>query len=604
MLRGLLLTAVSAGALWAPPSASAVLTSAYDFRAGSLAASYGGQGGSNAPPLKGEGTSSSTFAAGDGYVVPLGVGVPATDWTLAAVVELDSLVGEQRILDLVAGQDDSGLWLRDDRLEWRSGRDTQVTDAVLQAGTPTHLVVVRDDTEVRVHVEGEVVLTLATPSGSFIDPGNGFRLFGADGPAGRLHRLRLVAEGLSVAEVDALSRLDERAPTEVSVMHGTFGTHVEDGTLWAGPRGWIEITAFDDGTGPLQVVEHGVFAEGPPTMLLAAGPDPGGVASAWDVERIRSRIDVPFDTRSLADGGRFRFAGKLVDALGHATPFERELRVDRSPPAGLTVEAPGETAVAVPSFGGAAATGPRDAPSVFVVVCRGTTCDDEEGDEVGIAGSEVIGGRWRSGELTTWPEGEPEPVRVPSLAPGTYVVQASQSDWLGNTTTTEAVFRAEGRVRREPPPAAGGPPAVDPGPSTRGTLPPRLLTPAALLARNRMSVIAALLREGLRGLTRDGRAVVGVSTDRPAGVVVQLYDGTAPKTVDPKAKASDRAGRLVATGRRTLAGPGTGRVTVRVTRRGRSLLKGSRSRRLAVRTIVTPRGGRPVADTRRITLRR
>ena len=103
----MLLIAVSAGLLWAPPAASAALTSAYDFRAGSLEASFGDGGGSSPPPLKGEGTSSSTFDAGAGYVVPLSPSFPPRTWTVATVVELASLEGEQRLLDLTGGLSDA-----------------------------------------------------------------------------------------------------------------------------------------------------------------------------------------------------------------------------------------------------------------------------------------------------------------------------------------------------------------------------------------------------------------------------------------------------------------------------------------------------------------
>lgn len=597
----MLVVAMSAGALWAPATASAVLTSAYDFRAGSLAASYGAEGAPNPPALTGEGTGSNVFDAGDGYVVPLPTGFPPDGWSIVALVEFDAFAGAQRIFDVSSGLSSDGLWLRDGTLEWRNGRDTALAEDPLPIGVPVLLTIVRDGDQVRVQVDGEVVMTLFAPSGSYIDPDAELRLFGTQGPAGRLHRLRVLSHGIRVAELGALGRLDEHAPTEVSVADDSPGTYFDGQTLWVGRRGLFKVRAVDDGTGPPEVADYGVAASGSPTMLPAVGATPAGKASAQAVERIVSEVDVPFDTRFLTDGEAYRFDGKVVDRVGHQTPFERAFRVDRSPPAGLTVDAPGDTTSSVPTFEGAAGTAPRDAPSVYVTVCRGTTCDDEDGDEVAYAGSFVVDGHWRTGDLMTWPETERAPVHV-TLAPGTYVARATQEDWLGNASTTDAVFRVAAAQAPDPPRPPGG--TAPPSSDDRRAAPPALLSPAALLARNRRSVVTALLREGLRGLTKDGKAVADVFADRPAEVVVQLYDGSPPKTVDPKARASSRGARLIGTGRRVLTAPGAAKVTVRLAKRGRALLRGKRSRRITVRTIVVPRGGRPVATTERLTLSR
>ena len=571
-----------------PAAAPATLHSGYDFPGGSLAASFGEFGVPQPPPLEGQGTSTGAFEAGDGYLASL-AGVFSPDaWTVIVSLELDAVGGEQRILDLTGGLAVDGLWLNEGVLEWRSGRATQSGGRPLEAGEPAHLVVVRDQDGLRVYRDGSVALTVDTPGGAVMDPFAGLRLFGADGPPGRLRRLRVLDHALTPAQILALRELDAEAPTEVSVLPGSWGTYVDGSEFWVGPLGAFAVTGRDDGTGPLDL-DAAIFDERATAQL--GGPlTATSSASGHQVEEIVSAIDVPFDARALADGGSYRLRGTLTDRVGRSAAFDRPFRADLSPPVGLTVATPPDSVVSVPVFEGAAATGSRDAPSVAVLVCHGTTCDATEGDEVGFAGTAVDGGRWRISDLVAWRDGVRDPVDVDELAPGTYVVQASQPDFVGNVAIAETTFRVVGRPRPEPSRPRSPVPAPPVAPPVLTPPGPQLLSPAALLARNRSSVIASLRRERLRGLLKDGRAAVDVFTDRPAQIVVELRD------------VSTR--RLLATGRRSFSATGPGRLAVRLSRRGRALLKGRRSRRVRVQTTIAPRGAPPVSAAQRLTLRR
>jgi hypothetical protein len=560
-------------ALALPATASAELYSAYDLPGGSLTASFGKTG--NPPPL--------TLEEGR-YGIPTGAIPVGGAWSVAFTVTPPS--GDTDLLEV----GHSTLSLRDGVLEWSHRGGTQGGGAPVPAGIATQIVLSRDDGVVRVFRDKALVHEVLE-SGTHLD---GLRV------TGHASRVRLFTHALGTEEALALRPADGQAPGAVSWGPG-HGLYQDGSTLWAGPRGFFALEASDDGTGPL-AFQVGVYARSA-IVASPAGPIDRGAYPVGN-EEIVSGASVPFDLRALEHGEEYRVSGAVTDRAGNRTEFERPIRVDLRAPQGLTLDVPDETTDRSPVVGGAAIAGLRDNLSVAVMVCRGATCDADPEDEVAFGGGAIEDGRWSVPELHRWAGDRPEPVPVTSLPLGTYTIRAIQSDYVDNVATVDRVVRIVAPPRGEGPVVPSPPRTTPPVAETRPAPPPPPSL-CALLARARAAVSAALLRERLRGWLRDGRVDVPVAVDQAAEVVVQVFDGAAPAKVDPRTRAAAaKAGRLLATGRRAFAAPGSGRVTVRLSRRGRTLLKGRRSRRVSVRTIVTPRGGKAVAATHRLTLRR
>lgn len=557
--------------------ASATLHSAWDLHEGSLEASVADGGVAARPSL-------GTEIAGR-LTVPTGTLHTVGAWSV--VLAITPVTGEEEILTLGSG---SRLALEAGKLTWIDAKGNESAAATaLPLGAPAQIVVTHSVEAVTVRGGGT---TLELTDGAADLAG----LTVIDS----VHRIRLFDQVLSPAEVGALRVRDDEAPSGITIDESPKTYRDPDGTLWAGPRGTFLLKAVDDGTGPLDTT-LGVLSGG--SLLPPAGKVTSS-ASAVLNEAVVTSVAVPFDLRALMHGVEYQVAGAVSDRAGQRTEFSLPIRTDLEGPKGLTVAGADRTTERLPKLSGTAAIGARDSDAVSIAVCRGTTCDADPADEIASAGARIENGRWGPAELYTWVEGDPTPRKVLALPLGTYTVRVTHEDFLGNAAVVERRLSIVSPPRQVD--DAGSPSAPVPPGDALIVAPPRPaapLTPSALLARTRSSVVAALLREGLRGLARDGRGVVDVAVDQPAEVVVQLFDGGAPKRVDVKARPA-AARRLIAVGRATFSRAGSRKIAVRLSKRARSLLRSGRLRKVSVRTIVVPRGGRAVADTRTITLRR
>ena len=581
--RLLCLAASVTAALSLPAGARAELRSAYDLHQDEWAlASFAASSG-----VKG---SSSLTAADGGYAVPTGP-LPITGaWSVALTVTPSS--GDTTLMRV--GR--STLSLVEGVTEWTHNAVPDRGDgAPAPAGTAVRIVVSRSAGVVRVYRD-------KTPVHVVEDGGTDLEGLWVTGDAGRI---RVFDHALGEDEALALRPADGQAPGPVTFGHAR-GTYADGPDLWVGRRGLFALGTTDDGTGPVDV-ELAVAPRG--GLAVSSGEASSRSAVAVGNEEIDSQLLVPFDLGALDEGQHgeeLTVAGSVADRVGNETAFTRPIRLDLRAPEGLTVDLPAETTDRSPRVGGAATVGPRDHLAVSVVVCRGDTCDPDPADEVAFGGGPVENGRWSTPGLYRWEGDRPEPVAVGSLPLGTYTFRASHGDYVENHAAVDRVVRIVAPAPHVDPPVA--PPTLLPGPPLADTFrpsPPAPRSPSALLARARQAVLAALLSERLRGWLKDGRVDVPVAVDQPAALVVQVFDGAAPAKVDPKARASAAARRrLIGTGRRAFRAAGSGKVAVRLSRRGRSLLKGRRSRRVSVRTIVVPRGGKPVAVTQRLTLKR
>lgn len=599
--------------------AQADLVRAYDFPGGELDASFDATD-EDRTPLKAVGATNDVFTEGQGYVLAT-TGITGR-YVIDLSVHLNDLDPNPgapgdflqilRFADTGSGTEkDAGIYVEDGRLRVVEDGGTGVGDPSdpLTPNADLRLTIVFDPSfsagpQILIYRDGDFGSTAVDvfASGSFgaLAPG-GATLFRDDrSPAvaqleGQMQRLRLFT---AVDDVSALHQFDESGPEGTIIDNGN--EVIQDGELWMGPYAFFSMRAVDDGTAPVSVDAAVYNPDGSGPVASDQG-GPSSVGANTGNEELTSLVGSTFELGTLSEGIRYRFRARLYDKVGNFGDVERFFYLDKTPPSGLTLDTPAETVDRSPAIGGSAVIGVRDEDHVFGSLCKGDACDETEDDYVASFDAAIVNGRWGTSVLKRYgQDGSSTPVR--SLPLGTYAVTALHFDRVGNLVEVKKVINVV-----EPKKAA---PSPSPVVVTRPVA-PQLLSPVALLQRNRGTILASLLREGLRGLTKDGKAAVDVFTDRPAAIVVQLFDGTAPKKVDAKASAAAKRKRkkkavskLIATGRRTFFAPGTGKLTVKLTKRGKALLKNKKRRRVSVRTIIVPRGGAPIADTATVTLKR
>ena len=618
---GGLAAATAALCLGATGVAQADLVRAYDFPGGELDASFDVD--ELRAPLKSVGATNDVFTEGQGYILAT-TGV-AGAYSLDLSVRLGDLDPNPgtpgdflqilRFADTGSGAEkDAGIYVEDGMLRYvdddgNTGGDTFSGEPPLTPNADLRLTITFDPAEpfasLRIYRDSAAFPAIivdapadAAPSTSGIAFFRDDRLPVVAQLDGQMQRLRLFT---GAVDPSSLQQFDTTAPDGVISDNGT--QVVDGGELWVGPFAFFSMRATDDGTAPVDV-DADILNDDLSGPIASDRGGPSSVGPSAGNEELTSFVSSTFDLGGLAEGPRYRFRAFLSDKAGNSERVERAFFLDKTPPSGLTLETPAQTTDRSPAIGGSAVVGARDEDHVFGTICKGTECDHQsETDYVGSFDAAIVNGKWGTTKIERFGQNGSS-TRVGTLPLGTYAVVAMHFDRLMNLVEVTKVIDVVASKRAAPVPVS--PPVV----VTRPVV-PQLLSPVALLQRNRGTIIASLQLEGLRGLTKDGKAEVDVFTDRPAAIVVQLFDGTAPKKVDAKASAAAKKKRkkkatskLIATGRRTFFAPGAGKLTVKLTKKGKALLRNKKSRKVSVRTIIVPRGGAPISDTARLTLKR
>lgn len=565
------------------------------------------------------------FDAGEGFAAST-AGLTGPTFGVALTFNIDSpdptmSDGEYaRLLDFSGGTSDSGLYVKDARLSWYDGGDIVTGTTGILPDAWRHVVAVRNaDGTLSVYLDGSSAPEITVPAANAPSLGATVRLFedgnGTQESSGEIARLQLFSGELSSSQVAGLQPLDVSDPT-VSLFSFTAPAEV----IWLGPNSGIGASALDDGSGPVDlpyvitsiatgnVVSGGSITDG----LSVDHQGPGN-------DRIATTGSTGIDPTGLENGHLYQFALAAKDKAGNASLEQyQEFGWDDQAPAGMTLAAPGpETSDRTPLFSGAAGTAARDDGVVHVSVCKGTSCDHgDESDFVGYVEGKVIDGRW-SGELVKIVGDDHEnPVAVGDLANGEYVAVAYQGDSAYNYAEAKRTFRV---VDAPAEPPAVAPVVVPPTVAEPVVTPPAVSTPAPLTARELVTrllqaSVQQLAGEGLRGLTDHGGAALQLAADRPGKAIVQFFYGSAPKKAEPTAGASAKKKakksktikqkNLIGTGSRVFRAPGTGAVTVKLSKKGKARLKGRKKAKITVRTIFVPKSGAPVVQTQAVTVKR
>lgn len=474
-------------------------------------------------------------------------------------------------------------------------------------------VVAGADGTLSVYLDGSSAAELVVPAAKAPALGATVRLFKDDGveeSAGELARLRLFSAALSAEQVSGLQPLDVTDPMPQLSM--------PEGPLWLGPNSaGFDASAFDDGSGPVALDWFVVHDRADSPNIVV---DKGEVTQDLSVDNVGPGNDLietagfsAMNPSTLVNGEPYKLTLRAIDkAANFRLGTSRAFTWDDQAPAGMTLAGPdAETSDRTPLFSGAAATGANDDRAVFAIVCKGAECDHgDASDFVGYVEGAVVDGRW-SGELVkVVGDDHANPVAVGDLANGDYVAIAFQGDSAYNTAEARRTFRvvdppAKGDVT---PPTVAQPTVTEPG--VVSTAAPA--TVQQLVARLLAASVQQLAGEGLSGLTKDGKAAVTLGADRPGTAIVQFFLGSAPKKVAPTAVAAAKKKKarkvvqknLLGTGSRRFTAPGSGAVTVKLSRKARTRLKGRKSARIVVRTIFVPTTGAPVVRTQAVKVKR
>ncbi|HWT94764.1 MAG TPA: hypothetical protein VN238_17340 [Solirubrobacteraceae bacterium] len=623
-------TAAAAGTL--APAASAKLASSYDL-VGTLGSSYvvpfsevdlrpattlGTIGGAPAftqdAALPSPRKDVADFAAGQGFTVS-GVGIldPA-EHAIALSFRLDDVDPDAApgtvvpVLSFDAGASGAGLAVVDGRLAWRTagGVSTPVGSALA------------DDQWVNAVVSrGKTSLTVAGAGGSTVVSGTGAaaawfeeaQLFGPGSGAGQLSRVRTWDGGLSADDIATVAGDDAVDATAPSLYVDDGGAYEEDGVTWFDAAHWLGGSSFDGGSAPVQV-----------QWTVRTGGCAGTVATSgtMEVERIlasslgaNSGFDWGIDLSGLNDGADYTFCLTVTDRRGNSASGSKDFRLDALAPT-LSIESPAvETTDRTVVFAGGMGLAERDRGSVSVAVWRGSTIPtygdpDYEtrrlGDLVG-TGSDDSGDSW---EIRVTKDGQP----VGEFAPGTYIVEARQCDKVGNCSIVERVFKVLGSAE-----AAQTPGATTPAPAQQQQQPQPAAPRQPVVPVPSAREVAGRLLESVIGTLRGSRPssllaprTLKVPVAAPGRVQVVVFAGSAPKTVVAYGAAARKTAvpsNAIALGSAGVAKAGTANVRLKPTKRAGRLVRGKRSVRVTVRTIVVPAaGGTPVASDRALTLRR
>lgn len=529
----------------------------------------------------------------------------ATAWSVQAtfrVVTLDRTPGVDEVDVLVLGEDGTGLVLNDlGEVRWGTAGDSNaITAPTVNAGDWLNVVVTRDAIGLTVEVEN---LTTDERDGgpTLLDAAEKLRaqarfMRGVADSAAQIARFRAF-DGV-VAEPTALQPVDVTAPNLTIYS----GTEDNPATLYAGPRGieWTYFTAGDDGTRPLAI--EAAFG-GDPFAPLPLDPAP----EVTEPESLDSAngILAP-DTDALADGQEKTLAVSTTDGAGNTTEKTVTVKGDRTAPTGLTLDP--VAAGRRPAPTGAFVPGVRDDSRVGAELYRGaripdcTTLEECGNAYVGYFAdtreSNLVGGRYSFNDGLRTYEGTP----IGDLPDGTYTVGVFVTDNVGNQASATSTFTIT--TPAATPPAA--PPVVPPA---APVIPAKPTAPAAsprqLVTTFLTTALKSFGKETVGSFVKDGASVPFTATE-PGTSEIQVFAGSAPKQVVAAAAAAKKVQKgLVASGKRTFRTAGTGAVKVTPTKQGKATLKKRNgATKLVIRAIFTPKGGKPVATDKTVTLKR
>ena len=610
-----LAAATAALTLGAAGSASAAnLTSAYDFNNG-LGASYS-QYDEN-EPLSDYGTTANaievphgpvrSFADDSGFFVPFQGGAN----TVAAFFNIDDADPNEgtpgttvKLIDFSSfSADNADLYLLDGKIAYSNADGTWTEGPALGDNVWTQLVVTRENNGDRKVYQGDTLL-FTIPAAQVRTATSEFVLFNdneneSDGSGGAVGRLRTWNGALTASEVGQIGTgVDAVAPSSLS-FGDSEGTIMDGSTRWVGPWGYFGGTVRDDASVP--EIEY--------ELLNSSG---GVVASRQTADSV-----FPFSTTGFnsvdsswgVESGFAQFAndatGKLrvfaTDARGNSTQSELDFKVDKQAPSGLSLNAIGETTSRKPTVSGKANVGPRDMSHLWVNLCKGATCDSSRGDHVGYARADIKDGSWSTGAWKRYDEATDREVDLGDQPNGDYVAQAWHSDAFGNEADAKQTLKIV-----DPKPAVV-PPVVTPPTPPMPTL-------QQVMQRVMQNVVAQLRQMRIAALVRSGKVALPAQALRPATIIYQFFFSSAPKKVDPKAKAAQRKksrkkakkkpSNLIASGRKTFPAPGAGSVSVALTKAGKARIRRAKKAKIIVRQIVVPVGGPAVSQDAVVNMKR
>ncbi len=208
----------------------------------------------------------------------------------------------------------------------------------------------------------------------------------------------------------------------------------------------------------------------------------------------------------------------------------------------------------------------------------------------GPTGGKFVGPTWSNdGRTLAWQEGDgiwSAPIPTPAdCGDGTLRIPGATQPDFGPAPVNPGPRPSCGNPGNPTCPATTTPP---PPPPVCCAPPP--VDPAAALRAAATRQAAALGRTKIRDLLRRGRASVAFTAPGPGTLTVTLTDTARRPTV-------------LAGGRRAFSAAGSGAATLKLTSKGKRLLKRARKLKATLKLTFTPSGGRAITATGRVTLK-
>jgi CSLREA domain-containing protein len=283
------------------------------------------------------------------------------------------------------------------------------------------------------------------------------------------------------------------------------------------------------------------------TLIALQSTEPGTFVCRFDSEPYEPCTG--FDLPGFPEGSSHTFAAIAVDQAGNAdpTPVNWSFTVDRTPP-DTTISGASEVVAGRDSF----TVGSTEPPSTFRYAFDATNLSFRL-------------------ESTT--------LRVRDRLPvGAHTVRVAALDAAGNQDPTPAV--KEFTVVAAPPPPLRPAPVPD---------------PAGVVRRSVQSAVGALKRLGIRKLLK-ARKVTIAFTGLAGSGTMRFEAGVG--RIEPARRV------VVVSGSLRLSGSGGHKLTAKLTKPGRKLLRGRRAMKLWVRVVFTSRAGQVTKRTGTVRLGR
>jgi hypothetical protein len=492
--------------------------------------------------------------AHNGAAVGDSAGTNAETWTVAALLSIDDVEGPGGIVNTGSSygneDDDKGVWIEGGHLELRGGTAVPVASTGIEPDRWYQLVLTWDGSMGRLYVDGEPELTwtgCCSTYGPKFFKGDYVWTDGAWKPeyvGGRLARVRMWDSALPAAEVAGLPWLDTSPP------HAALRVPADGGV--GGPRPLFMGGALDDD-----------LSRWPQVTLRVRRPDGSIVGEmkpsvGWNITPADWFDYWPGYYPDLEHGVRYTVDTIARDYAGNEATSTSSFTVDGRYPGRLKLlsDPTPETTDPTPFVSGTVERQQADRP--FVQYDIGVPAGQ---GWLGVAHADlqIADDGAFAGEI-------PEP-----LPPGDYILR------VGHLDKHHEFAEVTKPLRIVAPPSPLAPPPALPRSS------PAPDTTATALQR---SAVRTLGREGIAGLLRDG-ARIAFTAPRPGVASVRLIRGS----------------RSLATGRRQARRAGRARLTLRLTKAGRRVLRRQRRLRVVVRTAFSSDAGAS-SRTARVTLRR